>query len=145
MCPRSIAGVPSSQALPGCLITAPPSVYIPDVIGVLPVWIQKQNKYKTNDRRKHLWAGGYITMMISFNITQRCGSPTHLLPCFLLVSLVSLVHRLCGLSLILSLGWSLTQILLLILGGGQGLSPECALHGEYLSHNLDEHCLEDTG
>jgi len=38
------AGVPSSQALPGFLITAPPSVCVPDVIGVLAVWIQKQNK-----------------------------------------------------------------------------------------------------
>jgi len=36
-----IAGVPSSQALPGFLITAPPSVCVPDVIGVLAVWIQK--------------------------------------------------------------------------------------------------------
>ena len=32
-----IAGVPSSQALPGYLITAPPSVCIPDVHGVLAV------------------------------------------------------------------------------------------------------------
>ena len=39
-----IAGVPSRQALPGFLITAPPSVCVPDVIGVLAVWIQKQNK-----------------------------------------------------------------------------------------------------
>ena len=37
-----IAGVPSSQALPGFLITAPPSVCVPDVIGVLAVWIQKR-------------------------------------------------------------------------------------------------------
>ena len=34
-----IAGVPSSQALPGFLITAPPSVCVPDVIGTLAVWI----------------------------------------------------------------------------------------------------------
>ena len=33
--PWSIAGVPSSQALPGFLITAPPSVCVPDVIGAL--------------------------------------------------------------------------------------------------------------
>jgi len=39
-----IAGVPSSQALPGYLITAPPSVCVPDVLGVLVVWIQKQNQ-----------------------------------------------------------------------------------------------------
>ena len=37
-----IAGVPSSQALPGFLITAPPSVCIPDVIGVLAVRILKK-------------------------------------------------------------------------------------------------------
>ena len=32
------------QALPGYLITAPPSVCIPDVIGALAVWIQNQKK-----------------------------------------------------------------------------------------------------
>jgi len=35
-----IEGVPSSQALPGFLITAHPFVCVPDVIGVLAVWIQ---------------------------------------------------------------------------------------------------------
>jgi len=39
-----IAGVPSSLALPGFLITAPPSVCVPDVIGALAVWIQQQKK-----------------------------------------------------------------------------------------------------
>ena len=33
----------------------------------------------------------------------------------------------------------------LLLWGGRGLSPECALPEEYLGHNLDEHCLKDTG
>jgi len=42
----SIAGVPPSQALPGYLITAPPSVCIADVIGVLAVWIQQPKKKK---------------------------------------------------------------------------------------------------
>ena len=37
-----IAGVPSSQALPGFLIPAPPSVGVPDVICVLAVWIPKK-------------------------------------------------------------------------------------------------------
>ena len=37
-----IAGVPSSQALPGYLITVPLSV--PDVLGVLAVWIQTPKK-----------------------------------------------------------------------------------------------------
>ena len=42
----SIAGVSSSQALPGYLITAPPFVCVPAVIGVLTVWIQNQKKGK---------------------------------------------------------------------------------------------------
>jgi hypothetical protein len=37
-----IAGVPSSQALPGFLITAPPPVLVPAVLGALAVWIQNQ-------------------------------------------------------------------------------------------------------
>ena len=45
--PRSMAGVPSSQALLGYLITAPPSVYVPAVLGALAVWIQKPKKIKT--------------------------------------------------------------------------------------------------
>jgi len=43
-----IAGVPSSQALLGFLITAPPSVCVPDVIGVLAVWIQKKKKWRVS-------------------------------------------------------------------------------------------------
>jgi len=39
-----IAGVPSSQALPGFLITVPPSVCVPDAIGALAVWIQNPKK-----------------------------------------------------------------------------------------------------
>jgi len=46
-----IAEAPSSQALPGFLITAAPSVCVPDVIGVLAVWIQKQN----NQKKKWCW------------------------------------------------------------------------------------------
>jgi len=42
-----IAGVPSSQALPGFLITAPPSVFVPAVIGVLAMWIQNQKKKRS--------------------------------------------------------------------------------------------------
>jgi len=40
----SIAGVPSSQALPGYLITAPPSVCVPDEIGALPCGFQTPKK-----------------------------------------------------------------------------------------------------
>ena len=39
-----IAGVPKSQALPGFLITAPPSVYVLAVLGALAVWIQNPKK-----------------------------------------------------------------------------------------------------
>jgi len=42
--PWSIAGVPSSQVLPGFLITAPPPVLVPAVLGALAVWIQTQKK-----------------------------------------------------------------------------------------------------
>ena len=37
-----LAGVPSSQALPGFLITAPPSVCVLAVLVSLAVWIQNQ-------------------------------------------------------------------------------------------------------
>jgi len=37
-----LAGVPSSQALPGFLIHAPPSVCVPAVLVALAVWIQNQ-------------------------------------------------------------------------------------------------------
>jgi len=43
---NTIAGAPSSQALSGFLITAPPSECVPDVSGALPVWIQNQKKKK---------------------------------------------------------------------------------------------------
>ena len=39
-----IAGVPSSQARMGFLVTAPSSVCVPDVIVALAVWIQNQKK-----------------------------------------------------------------------------------------------------
>jgi len=39
-----IAGVPSSQALPGYIIPAPPSVFVPDLIGVLAAWIQNKKR-----------------------------------------------------------------------------------------------------
>jgi len=42
--PWSTAGVPSSQALPGFLITAPPSVCVPDVIGALACGFQTKEK-----------------------------------------------------------------------------------------------------
>jgi len=44
---ESIMGVPSSQALPGFIITTPPSVCVPDVIGVQAVWIQTPKKKPT--------------------------------------------------------------------------------------------------
>ena len=51
-----LAGVPSCQVLPGYLITAPPSVCVPTVIGVLAVWIQHQKKksiiFLSQERKK---------------------------------------------------------------------------------------------
>jgi len=38
------AGVPSSQVLPGFLITAPPFAFVSAVLCALTVWIQKQKK-----------------------------------------------------------------------------------------------------
>jgi len=48
--PWSIVGAPSSQALPGFLITAPPPVLVPAVLSVLAVWIQNQKKIKEECR-----------------------------------------------------------------------------------------------
>ena len=51
-----IAGVPSSQALLGFLITAPPSVCVPAVLGVLAVWIQtpKRKKFQLSLEVKYM-------------------------------------------------------------------------------------------
>jgi len=46
--PWSIAGVPSRQALPGYLITVPPSVCVPDVISALACGFKTKKKEKTN-------------------------------------------------------------------------------------------------
>jgi len=48
--PRSIAGVPSSQALLGFHITAPPPVLVLAVLGALAVWIKNQKKNKGSTR-----------------------------------------------------------------------------------------------
>jgi len=53
----SIAGVPSSQALSGYLITAPPSVCVPAAIGVLAVWIQQQQKKKMAKPNIYIFSG----------------------------------------------------------------------------------------
>ena len=45
----------SSQALPGYLITAPPCVCVPAVIGVLAVWIQHQKKERKKERGPVTW------------------------------------------------------------------------------------------
>ena len=49
MCPRS--GVPSSQALPGFLITGTPPVCVSDVIGALVVWRKNNNNNKNRKQR----------------------------------------------------------------------------------------------
>ena len=48
MCPRSIVGVPLSQALPGYVIAATPFVCVPAVIGVLACGFQTKKNQKTN-------------------------------------------------------------------------------------------------
>jgi len=48
----SIAGVPSSQALPGFLITAPPPVCVPDVIDALDCGFQTKKKKKKKNKNK---------------------------------------------------------------------------------------------
>ena len=42
--PKSIVGVPSSRALPGFPVNAPPPVCAPAVIGALAVWRQIKTK-----------------------------------------------------------------------------------------------------
>ena len=51
--PRSIAGVPSSRALPGFPITASPPVCVLTVIGALAVWRQNKTKNKIKEKRGH--------------------------------------------------------------------------------------------
>jgi len=55
--PWSIAGVPSSQALSGFRITAPPSVLVPAVLGALAVWIPNQKSKKTLHKSSVLGGG----------------------------------------------------------------------------------------
>ena len=51
--------MPWSQALPGFLITAPPSVLVPAVRGALAVWIENQQKNKKNGlERQNSWKYG---------------------------------------------------------------------------------------
>jgi len=61
--PWSIVGVPSSQALPGFLITAPPPVLVPTVLGTLAVWVQNQKERKRKTRR----GGDCYSQQRSFN------------------------------------------------------------------------------
>jgi hypothetical protein len=53
MCPRSIAGVPSSHALLGFLITAPQSVCVLDVIGALACGFQTKKKKRGSRKPVH--------------------------------------------------------------------------------------------
>ena len=57
MIPGLIAGVLSSQALPGFLTTAPPSVCVPEVTGALAVWIQKQKTKALSPNTLVPWNG----------------------------------------------------------------------------------------
>jgi len=60
----SITGVPSSQALPGFLITAPPSVCVPDAIGVVCGFQTKpKKKIRTESLRGYrdsLWRRDHL-------------------------------------------------------------------------------------
>jgi len=72
--------VPSSQALPGYLITAPPSVCVPAVIGMLAVWIQKpRGKQKkglqTKNRVKYCRKSNVCTLK-SCHKSNVCHLPT---------------------------------------------------------------------
>jgi len=49
-----IAGVPSSQALPGFRTTALPSMCVPAVLVALAVWIQKPKKHIQRGPRRHV-------------------------------------------------------------------------------------------
>jgi len=53
-----IAIVPSSQALPGFLITAHPSVCVSAVLVSLTVWIQNQKIKKKNTMDPNKWPSG---------------------------------------------------------------------------------------
>jgi len=64
--PGSIAGVPSSQALPGYRITIFPSVCILDVMGALAVWIQNPKKKKKCLRGSVNWSVSIIIIVFGF-------------------------------------------------------------------------------
>jgi len=114
--PWSIAGVPSSQALPGFLITAPPPVLVPAVLGALAASCVDSKQKKIDFDARNSPSGeiltfkspGKITTLWPLQISQvstyhsqltptsptpkpshRLNSPqqqSHFLPIFLLVS-----------------------------------------------------------
>jgi len=55
------AGVPSSQALLGFLITAPPSVCVSAVLGALTVWIQKNKKRRAH--QTHIEVASLVSLV----------------------------------------------------------------------------------
>ena len=74
-------------------------------------------------------------------VMVRCAyPPLAMLPCLPFLSFLSLLST-CGLDLCSFSGF----VCNLLLRGGRGLSPDCALPEEHLSHNLNEHWLEDSG
>ena len=70
--PWSIAGVPSSQALPGFFITAPTSVCVPDVLGALAVWIQNHTK-KNYKVAKVRHSHSLLAPVVVFSLAHICG------------------------------------------------------------------------
>ena len=61
----SIAGVPSSQALPGYLVTAPPSMCVPDEIGALTCGFQT----KKIIGQRECWADAAEHTVFSMEVT----------------------------------------------------------------------------
>jgi len=80
--PWSIAGVPSSQALPGFLITAPPPVLVPAVLGALAVWIQNQKTKKKlydnsiNDHNNDNHSNQWFRLIKDSHLPQETGKET---------------------------------------------------------------------
>ena len=66
---RAIAGVPSSTS--ELLITAPPSVCVPAVLGALVVWIHKQNQTKLMYLARYL-CGGIPKTKKMFKAPENC-------------------------------------------------------------------------
>jgi len=75
----SIAGVPSSQALPGYLITVPPSMCVPAVIGALAMWIQNKKTTKHVTMRPVPRSGRRCRCWFLSQLSQQKNAPKNTL------------------------------------------------------------------